>query len=64
MYASDEHLREKEKACEYPPRFKITCEQYGGILNALPNYVVSKKLKNSNTEEIGSFPLYKCAAGI
>ena len=64
MYISEEQLKHKVITCEYPPRFQITCEQVGGAVETLPDYVVSKKLQNKETEEIGSFPLRKNIPGI
>ena len=64
MYISEEQLKRKVMIGEYPPRFQITCKQVGGALEALPDYVVSKKLQNAKIEEIGSFPLCKNIPGI
>ena len=63
MYCSDEHLKEKEKICEYPPRFKIQCKQIG-VSEPLPSFALCKQLTNEETKRIVGFPLDKNATGM
>ena len=62
MYCSDEHLKEKEKNCEYPPRFRIKCKQIDES-DSLSGFVLSKRLKNKEIKCIVAFPLDKNATG-
>lgn len=62
-------MEEREKICEYPPRFQIKYEQTADSLEPLYfSFVVSKKTENKETKnkevkQVGQFSFVKKPTG-
>ena len=58
-------LEALEKEHEYPPRFRIQCirKSENSSVDLYFPFVLSKKMNNKETEDIGSFTLVKNVAG-
>ena len=68
IYDTIEELREGEKDCLYPPRFKIKCIPFDTPKPLCSNLEISKRFKDKDTKTellkvIGEIPLIKIAAG-
>ena len=65
MYPTMELLKEGEKYCLFPPRFKIKCTQINNSSESLYcSLEISKKCKDKEIKAIGEFQLIKAATGI
>ena len=68
IYSTVEQMKEREKICEYPPRFQITYEQIDFSESIYFSFVISKKYENKETKNkeikrIGQFPFVKKTTG-
>ena len=65
IYSTVEQMKEREKICEYPPRFQIKYEQIDLSESIYFSFVISKKFENKDKEikRIGQFPFVKKTTG-
>ena len=59
---SDEELQEAENECNYPPRFKVTCDQTDVSKPLRCSFVVSKR-KNTRSDTITQYLISKKITG-
>ena len=64
MYPTMELLKEGEKYCLFPPRFKVKCTQINNSSEPLYCSLEISKRCEDKIKAIGEFPLIKAATGI
>ena len=58
-----DEIKERKLTFDYPPRFQIQCEQIDASKSLFSSFVLSKRNRNKEEEEIAEFSLIKKVTG-